>query len=136
MPTSTSALQSRFLSKRVILAIHRDQIEAFAGTHGIRDEGLLDSALAQPSASLGGRLLHRTIHDQAAAYLFHICSNHPFLDGNKRTAFAAMDTFLRLNGLTLMLTDDEAFDLTISVATGEATKRSIATVLRRATERR
>jgi hypothetical protein len=70
-----------------------------------------------------GRLLHRTVYDQVSAYLFHICSNHPFVDGNKRTAFAAMDTFLRLNGLRLTLSDSKAYELTTSIATGDVAKR-------------
>jgi death-on-curing protein len=74
--------------------------------------------------------LHRTVYEQAAAYLFHICANHPFVDGNKRAAFAAMDTFLRLNGLRLTLTDEEALDLTLSVAADELSKRAVAATLR------
>lgn len=64
-----------------------------------------------------------------------ICANHPFVDGNKRVAFAAMDTFLRLNGLRLTLTDDEAFRLTVSVAAGDLNKRAVAAAIRRGTTR-
>jgi death-on-curing protein len=123
-------LPSRFLSKRLVLAIHRDLIERFGGEGGLRDEGLLDSALAQPEATFGRELLHPTVHDQAAAYLFHLCADHPFLDGNKRVAFAAMDTFLRLNGHRLTLTDDEAYELAMGVAEGKTEKNEIAAVLR------
>ncbi|MEG4288624.1 type II toxin-antitoxin system death-on-curing family toxin [Microcoleus sp. C2C3] len=86
-----------FVSKSMVLSIHARQIERFGGTPGVRDEGLLESALAQPKATFGGQFLHPTISEQAAAYLYHIAMNHPFIDGNKRTAFAVMDTFLRLN---------------------------------------
>ena len=86
-----------FVSKTMVLSIHARQIERFGGTPGVRDEGLLESALAQPQATFGGDFLHPTISEQAAAYLYHIAMNHPFIDGNKRTAFAVMDTFLRLN---------------------------------------
>lgn len=118
-----------------MLAIHRDQIETFGGHVGMRDEHLLDSAIAQPRISAGGRLAHRTVHEQAAAYLFHLCSNHPFIDGNKRVAFAAMDTFLQINGLRLTLNDDEAYELTMAVARGERSKRQIAALVRAHSER-
>jgi death-on-curing protein len=88
----------------MVLSIHARQIERFGGTPGVRDEGLLESALAQPQATFGGQFLHPTISEQAAAYLYHIAMNHPFIDGNKRTAFAVTDTFLRLNGCALNLT--------------------------------
>ena len=66
----------------LVLAIHDDQIASFGGTSGLRDEGLLQSALAQPQATFGGQLLHPSIAEQAAAYLYHLAMNHPFLDGN------------------------------------------------------
>ena len=94
----------KFLSLDEVLELHADQISSFGGTPGVRDEGLLESALAQPQATFGGQFLHPTISEQAAAYLYHIAMNHPFIDGNKRTAFAVMDTFLRLNGCALNLT--------------------------------
>lgn len=98
----------KFHSLDEVLELHADQISSFGGTPGVRDEGLLQSALAQPQATFGGDFLHPTISEQAAAYLYHIAMNHPFIDGNKRTAFAVMDTFLRLNGCALNLTDDRA----------------------------
>lgn len=112
--------------------MHRDLVATFGGASGIRDEALLDSAMAQPEATAGARLLHRTIFDQAAAYMFHLCGNHAFMDGNKRIAFAAMDTFLRMNGWRLTLTDDEAVELTMAVASGAMKKRAIAAALRSA----
>jgi death on curing protein len=83
----------RFIPLSVVLAIHDDQIASFGGTPGVRDEGLLQSALAQPQATFGGQLLHPSIAEKAAAYLYPLAMNHPFWDGNKRTAFAVMDTF-------------------------------------------
>lgn len=77
----------KFLSFSEVEAIHTDVIANFGGSLGIRDEGLLESALAQTQASFGGEFLHPTIYEQAAAYLYHISMNHPFIDGNKRTAF-------------------------------------------------
>ncbi|MEG4317751.1 type II toxin-antitoxin system death-on-curing family toxin [Microcoleus sp. Aus8_D1] len=116
-----------FVSKNMVLSIHARQIEIFGGTSGVRDEGLLESALAQPQATFCGQLLHPTISAQAAAYLYHLAMNHPFLDGNKRTAFAVADTFLRLNGCTLNLTDDRAYDLVMQVARGTMTKEELST---------
>jgi death-on-curing protein len=126
-------LPSRFLSKRLVLAIHRDLVERFGGEPGLRDEALLDSALAQPDATFGGDLLHPEVHDQAAAYLFHLCADRPFVDGNKRVAFAAMDVCLRLNGWQLTVSDDDAYELTMRVARGEAGKEAIAEWLRTTT---
>lgn len=116
-----------FVSKSMVLSIHARQIERFGGTPGVRDEGLLESALAQPKATFGGQFLHPTISEQAAAYLYHIAMNHPFIDGNKRTAFAVMDTFLRVNGCALNLTDDRAYDLVMRVARGTMTKEELST---------
>ena len=119
----------KFLSQTVVLKIHERQIERFGGTPGIRDEGLLESALAQPQVTFGGELLHTTIYEQAAAYLYHIAMNHPFIDGNKRTAFAAMDTFLRLTGYSLNLTDEQAYRLVMQVAQGRMSKAEVSTYL-------
>jgi len=111
-----------FLSLSDVLELHADQIASFGGTSGIRDQGLLESALAQPQSTFSGQLLHPTIYAQAAAYLHHIAMNHPFIDGNKRTAFAAMDTFLRVNGYALSLTDDQAYELVLQVVQGVMSK--------------
>lgn len=120
-----------FLDKANVLAIHEDQIASFGGTVGIRDEGLLESALAQPQATFGGQFLHATIHEQASAYLYHLAMNHPFIDGNKRTAYAVMDTFLRVNGYTLNLTDEESYTLVLKVANGSTNKNDLASLLQK-----
>ena len=120
----------KFLSRETVLRIHARQIEKFSGTSGLRDSGLLESALAQPQATFGGWLLHSTIHDQAAAYLYRLAKNHPLIDGNKRTAFAAMDTFLRLNGYALALTDEQAYELVLQVAQSEIDKAGLANSLK------
>ncbi len=117
----------KFISLEEVLELHDDQISSFGGTPGVRDEGLLESALAQPQATFGGELLHPTIAAQAPAYLYHIAMNHPFIDGNKRSAFAVTDTFLRLNGFSLNLTDDRAYDLVMGVAQGTMTKEELST---------
>jgi death-on-curing protein len=123
-------LPSNFLTKRLVLAIHRDQLESFGGRPGLRDESLLESALEQPRVTFEGELLHPTVFDQAAAYLFHIAQNHPFVDGNKRVAFAAMDVFLRLNGYVLKLPDDRAYQLVMDAASGDLQKNDIGKLLR------
>ena len=78
----------------MVLAIHARQIEKFGGTPGLRDEGLLDSALAQPQATFDQQWLHPTIPEQAAAYLYHLAMNHPFVDGNKRTALEILSNLV------------------------------------------
>lgn len=119
----------KFLTAAEVRAIHSDQIESFGGTSGLRDEGLLQSALAQPEATFDGELLHSTIYEQAAAYLYHLAMNHPFVDGNKRTAFAVMDVFLRLNGWFLTLSDSQAYDLVLQVVNGTLSKAELIATL-------
>ena len=82
-----------------VKAIHEQVLAAHGGAAGIRDEALLESAVAAPQASYGGELLIKNPVEIAAAYLFYLCRNHPFLDGNKRTALAACLVFLETNGL-------------------------------------
>lgn len=83
----------RFLTKRFILTYHARLIDLFGGSHGLRDEGLLEAALAQPEATFDGELLHPTTWEAAAAQGFHLCRNHPFVDGNKRIAAVSMGTY-------------------------------------------
>jgi len=124
----------KFLNTEAVLDIHTRQIDRFGGTTGLRDQGLLESALAQPQATFGGEFLHPTLVEQAAAYLYHLAKNHPFVDGNKRTAFAVMVTFLRVNGQRLTLTNDDAYDLVMQVAQGQLDKPAIAGILATALE--
>ncbi|MEH2350279.1 MAG: type II toxin-antitoxin system death-on-curing family toxin [Nostoc sp.] len=119
----------KFLTISQVLDIHQRQIQRFGGTSGVRDEGLLDSALAQPQATFGGELLHSTIHEQAAAYLYHVAMNHPFIDGNKRTAFAVMDTFITLNHYSLNLSPEQAYNLVIQVVQKEIYKKELSVFL-------
>ena len=123
---SIVALQTpEFLDQASVLRIHDRQIRKYGGTSGVRDIGLLESAVAQPQASFGGQLLHTTIHQQAAAYLYHLAMNHPFVDGNKRTAFAAMDAFLRLNGYRLNLSNEQAYQLVLDVVQKTLSKEDL-----------
>ncbi|MBD6619300.1 type II toxin-antitoxin system death-on-curing family toxin [Komarekiella sp. 'clone 1'] len=106
------------------------QISRYGGSFGIRDEGLLDSAIYQPQATFGGELLHPTIFEQAAAYLFHITNNHAFIDGNKRTAFDVMVTFLNMNDYELNMSTEEAYELTIQVAENNVSKEELTAILK------
>lgn len=95
-----------FLTFEEVIEIHADQIARHGGSAGIRDEGLLRSALAQPEAIFGDSLLHPTLEAQAAAYLYHLVKNHPFIDGNKRIGTTCALVFLEINGFEI----DPAFD--------------------------
>lgn len=86
-----------FLDIDRVIRTHRSLIEAYGGVDGVRDAGLLHSALAMPQASFGGQYLHADLFEMAAAYLYHIAQNHPFLDGNKRTGAASAIIVLAMN---------------------------------------
>jgi len=113
-----------------IIAIHRDQIERYGGSLGVRDWGLLKSAAAMPAATFGGQFLHCDTFEMAAAYLFHILQNHPFIDGNKRVGAVAADVFLMINDLQLGAAQDAYADLVLAVEQGNVSKSAIAEFLR------
>ena len=92
---------------------------------------LLESALGTPQASMGGKYLHGTLAEMAAAYLFHIARNHPFVDGNKRTALMTTLIFLGLNGRSLEARDDELADLVLGVAAGKVSKAQTGVFIER-----
>src|SRR4051812_6506993 len=96
-----------FLTLDEVLRIHTLQVELFGGDAGILNMGLLESAVAQPAQSFGGEYVHEDIAAMAAAYLYHICRNHPFADGNKRTSTQAALVFLEINGFETELSVDE-----------------------------
>jgi len=120
----------RFLHEVVVMAIHDDQIRLYGGAYGVRDMSALDAALHMPQAQFGGEFLHTTIFEMAAAYGFHLCQNHPFLDGNKRAAGMAMFTFLRLNGLEPHASEPDYYTVMMSVASGQMSKEQLADWLR------
>jgi death-on-curing protein len=120
----------RFLSLEQILALHADQVRRYGGGLGVRDLGLLKSALAMPQASFSGQYLHPTLHEMAAAYLFHLTQNHPFLDGNKRVGLVVAIAFLGLNDTWLESDPAELVEMVLSVARGEIGKPEIAVFLR------
>ncbi len=116
----------RFLGLDEVLALQRDQIELYGGVGGVRDLGLLESAVATAEASFDGAYLHGTRPEMAAAYFFHLAQNHPFVDGNKRIAAAALFMFLYLNDLELVCDEDQLVKLAVGVAKGELTKPAVS----------
>ncbi|HEV2722640.1 MAG TPA: type II toxin-antitoxin system death-on-curing family toxin [Thermoanaerobaculia bacterium] len=118
-----------FLTPDEVLSLHADQIRRFGGSSGIRDVGLLQSVLGSVEATFSGVHLHETIFEMAAVLLYGICRNHPFVDGNKRTAVGASLTFLDMNGIEVDAGEDEFYDLVIGVAEGRVSKASVAVFL-------
>lgn len=119
-----------FLTLDGVLALHAEQLRRFGGASGVRDTHLLASALGAPQASFGGEYLHPTLHEMAAAYLFHLAKNHPFVEGNMRTALAAALVFLRLHDIRLEVDNDRLYRLVLGVADGRETKADAAAFFR------
>lgn len=116
------SVEPLFLSLENIMSIHARMIASFGGAEGVADRGMLESAVAMPTAAFAGELLHKSLPAMAAAYLFHICKNHPFLDGNKRTAVVAAEIFLNVNGMRLDVSNEDLKQLCLGVAAGEISK--------------
>jgi len=119
-----------FLTLGEVIEIHRNQIERYGGDPGIRDLGLLQSAMAVPAAGFGGRYLHTDLFEMAAAYLFHITQNHPFINGNKRTGAVASLVFLSLNDVEIEADEEEFERIVLGVAEGNIAKASVAEFFR------
>lgn len=127
--------EPRWLSMHVVVAIHFDQIREHGGSLGVRDKGLLESALDRPR----NRFYYESDSDLtalAAAYGFGIAKNHPFVDGNKRVAFQAMYVFLGINGVTIMADEDEVVRLVLALASGELSESELGAWLRDNTAQR
>ena len=123
--------EPRFLSVEDVIEIHADQIERYGGSLGVRDIELLRSATGMPEAGFGEHYLHADLFEMAAAYLFHIVQNHPFVDGNKRTGAMTAFVFLKLNGCALVA-DEPAFEeIILRAAQGEIGKDIIAEFFRK-----
>ena len=112
----------KFLTLSEVLLILEDQIRNYGGTYGVRDINLLSSAIYMPESSFDGKYLHKTIPAMAAAYAFHICQNHPFIDGNKRVALASSLVFLDINGYEFNCKDETLYNEIMNVAKGEIKK--------------
>ena len=120
----------RFIPEDLVLFIHADLLRRYGGQPGLRDRGLLESALAQPKITAGEKFAHKTLFEKAAAYGFHLCKNHPFVDGNKRVAFVLMDMFLQRNGWEIAADEEEAYSIMIALASGRLTKAQLASWLK------
>lgn len=118
-----------FLTLEEVIEIHSDGIREHGGSSEIRDIGIIESAALMPQQTFGGEYLLASIYQMAAAYWHGLCMNHGFVDGNKRVALRAADVFLNVNGLDLMLTSDEAFDVTIKIATREISREELAEII-------
>jgi death-on-curing protein len=121
----------QFLTLTEVLEFHEDLIREFGGSPGIRDLGLAESALAMPQSGAGDEFFHAFPFEMAAAYLYHIAQNHPFIDGNKRTALAAALTFLELNGYVVLGGEYELESAMRKVASRKLDKSGAATLLER-----
>ena len=129
------------LTVEIVREIHAEVIKSFGGSDGVRDQALLESAVAAPQASFGGESPYADLAEIAAAYLFYLCRNHPFIDGNKRTALGACIVFLRLNGIEPQPDGPEWEELTFAIASSavdrdEATKRLRKLLPNRSVDRR
>lgn len=121
----------KFLNLGEVMEIHLDQVARYGGSAGLRDLNLLKSAVAMPQATFGGEYLHSDIFEMAAAYLFHVVKNHPFLDGNKRVGAVAAIIFLALDGYDFTAPEDELAEIVFGLARGELTKAHIAIFIRK-----
>ncbi len=119
----------RFLDRAIILAVHEEQLAQHGGGIGLRDEGLLESALARPE-NLAAYNVDADVAALAAAYAFGIAKNHPFIDGNKRTAFVAMELFLMDNGHVLNASDEDALMAMLRLAAGEMSEEQYGSWIR------
>jgi len=121
----------RYLTLVEVLSLHRQIIEQSGGALGVRDLGALQSALAQPRMTFSGEDLYPTLADKAAAVGFSIIMNHPFVDGNKRTGHAAMETFLVLNGMEISASVDEQEQVILALASGNSGRESFVEWLKK-----
>ena len=119
-----------FLTLDEVFGVHADQIRRYGGSPGLRDLNLLRSAVAMPETTFDGEYLHPSVFEMAAAYLFHLARNHPFVDGNKRTALMCALVFLGLNGERLRADSGELYSLVDGVAAGDVDKAEVSVFLR------
>jgi death-on-curing protein len=127
--------EPEFLDLDEVLLIHREQLLRFGGGDGLRDQGLLESAIAMPRASFGGQYVHESLFAMAAAYAFHIAENQPFLDGNKRTAVLSAVVFLEINGYVVLEPPSFFYDAMIAIAERKLDKAGLAAELERLARR-
>lgn len=123
------------LTVEIVREIHAEAIARFGGSDGVREPALLESAVAAPQAGFGGKSPYQDLPEVAAAYLFYLCRNHPFIDGNKRAALGACIVFLRLNGLEPKTDGPEWKALTLAVAASTIDRDETTKRLRALTEK-
>lgn len=116
----------RFIPNDLIFTIHADLLQRYGELPGIRDRNLRESTIAQPKMTVDGKYVHRTIFEKAAAYGYHICRSHPFIDGNKRVAFVLIDIFLQKNGWEIIAGEEDAYTVIMVLASGKLTKAQLA----------
>ena len=121
----------QFLKLDHILQFHKAQISEYGGSHGIRDQALLESAIEMPQSGFGDEYFHKDIFEMAAAYLYHLVKNHPFVDGNKRVGLIACLVFLEINGFKMKAKDKQLEKITLDTATGLTDKNQIANFLKK-----
>jgi death-on-curing protein len=121
----------RYVTLVEVLNLHRQIIQHSGGALGVRDLGALESALAQPRMTFGGEDLYPMLADKVAALGFSIIMNHPFVDGNKRTGHAAMETFLVLNGMEISASVDEQEQAILALASGNSERESFVEWLKK-----
>ena len=119
------------LTTEIVLEIHAEAIAQFGGSEGIREMALVESAVAAPQAGFGGKSAFTDLAEVAAAYLFYLCKNHPFIDGNKRAALGACLVFLRLNGIQPQADGPKWEELTLAIAASEIDRTEATTRLRK-----
>ena len=119
------------LTVEIVREVHAEAISKFGGLDGVRDMALLESAVAAPQASIGGQSPYADLAEVAAAYLYYLCRNHPFIDGNKRTALGACIVFLRLNGIEPARDGPDWEELTVGVANRKLDRDETTAQLRR-----
>ena len=121
---------AHFIPEELVLTIHADLLQRYGGQAGLRDRNLLESALAQPRMTVGGKFAHKTLFDKASAYGYHVCQNHPFIDGNKRVAFVLMDIFLQSNGWEIVAREEDAYSLMVDLSSSRMSKTQLASWLK------
>ena len=127
------AFAPRFLSLSRVVEIQRDSIETYGGDPGVRDMALLESAIAQPRATFGGQFLHDDLPTMAAAYLYHLVMNHPFVDGDKRVGAISAFVFLDINEFDFDAPEPDYRDLVMDLAAGKLDKSDVIAFFKRHT---
>lgn len=128
-------MKIKYISLDEVIAIHDNMVSLYGGSHGIRDLGLVESAISRPKATFGGQDLYPDIFTKAAALFHSLMFNHAFVDGNKRTTISTTARFLSLNGYQLTVTDREFVDFPLKVENNHLPLEEIAAWLKKNTEK-